>query len=55
MQEYFEPRIGRKIKMFSLDRKNNILTKEYMLRKHVACEEPQKESYFKKIYKTKKK
>ena len=55
MQEYFEPKIGRKMKMLSLDRKNDILTKECMLRKHNACEEQKKkESYFKKLQKEKK-
>ena len=56
MQEYFEPKIGRKIKMFSLDRKSNILKKECTLRRqHVACGEQKKESYFKKTAKGKKK
>ena len=28
MQEYFQPKIGRKITIFSLGRKNNILTEK---------------------------
>ena len=55
MQEYFEPKIGRKIIMFSLDRKSNILTKECTLRRqHVACGEQKKRATLKKLQKEKK-
>ena len=37
IQEYFQPKIGRKIRIFSLGRKNNILIKKKKKREYFKC------------------
>ena len=37
IQEYSQPKIGRKIRIFSLGRKNNILTKKKSVFNFVSC------------------
>ena len=36
IQEYFQPKIGRKIRIFSLGLKNNIVIKEKSVRENVS-------------------
>jgi len=37
IQEYFQPKIGRKIRIFSLGRKNNILIKKRVYLYLISC------------------